>query len=107
MAIFVSYALQGYVIVDVLWRHYLSRLYDMEDRTIMEFNIRCFIVLATSKLMKSQKFDCLDDDVVIFTYSYDGLYLTRYLHSPAIGWLVLFNNFGFCVPGFNGFMCQV
>ncbi|TMW40672.1 hypothetical protein DOY81_014248, partial [Sarcophaga bullata] len=47
VAIFVSYALQGYVIVDVLWRHYLSRLYEKEDRTIMEFNIRCFIVLAT------------------------------------------------------------
>uniref|UniRef100_A0A1A9W4P5 Amino acid transporter transmembrane domain-containing protein n=1 Tax=Glossina brevipalpis TaxID=37001 RepID=A0A1A9W4P5_9MUSC len=46
-AIFLTYALQGYVIVNVLWHYYLEDMFDEKYRTILEYNTRCAIVLST------------------------------------------------------------
>ncbi|XP_037820309.1 proton-coupled amino acid transporter-like protein CG1139 [Lucilia sericata] len=47
VAIYFSYALQGYITVDVLWHHYFSNWFDQEDQIIMEYNVRCSIALVT------------------------------------------------------------
>ncbi|KAI9588533.1 hypothetical protein GQX74_004378 [Glossina fuscipes] len=47
LAIFLTYALQGYVVVDVLWHYYLEDMFDEEYRPILEYNTRCAIVLST------------------------------------------------------------
>uniref|UniRef100_A0A1B0BN92 Amino acid transporter transmembrane domain-containing protein n=1 Tax=Glossina palpalis gambiensis TaxID=67801 RepID=A0A1B0BN92_9MUSC len=47
LAIFLTYGLQGYVVVDVLWHYYLEDMFDEEYRQILEYNTRCAIVLST------------------------------------------------------------
>ncbi|XP_019890667.1 proton-coupled amino acid transporter-like protein CG1139 [Musca domestica] len=47
IAIFFSYTLQGYVVIDVLWHHYVSKMFNEDDQRIMEYNFRCLLALAT------------------------------------------------------------
>uniref|UniRef100_A0A1A9UXS0 Amino acid transporter transmembrane domain-containing protein n=1 Tax=Glossina austeni TaxID=7395 RepID=A0A1A9UXS0_GLOAU len=47
LAIFLTYALEGYVVVDVLWHYYLKDMFEEEYRPILEYNTRCAIVLST------------------------------------------------------------
>uniref|UniRef100_A0A1B0G5Q2 Amino acid transporter transmembrane domain-containing protein n=1 Tax=Glossina morsitans morsitans TaxID=37546 RepID=A0A1B0G5Q2_GLOMM len=47
LSIFFTYALQGYVVIDVLWHYYLEDMFEEEYRPILEYNTRCAIVLST------------------------------------------------------------
>lgn len=45
--IFITYALQAYVPVDIVWNTYLKKKVKKWDKVIMEYVIRIFIVLLT------------------------------------------------------------
>lgn len=50
IATFISYGLQGYVPVSIIWGTYLSKKYEHSDRKLcMEFTTRILIVIATCK----------------------------------------------------------
>lgn len=50
LAIYFSYALQGYVIVEVIWHQYLSEYFYLEEHIITEYALRCILVLFTGNV---------------------------------------------------------
>jgi len=48
-AIFITYALQAYVPVDIIWNTYMKKRIQNWDKTTMEYILRIAVVLITCK----------------------------------------------------------
>lgn len=51
IAIYITYALQCYVPVDIIWSTYMKKKYENSDhRLVIEYTMRAGVVLVTCKL---------------------------------------------------------